>query len=66
MEPADVIQLFQVLDDIKLVLTDVKVLIEVVISGTFLLTGLSIVFGSREVIISEDAMQPYISMRYAW
>jgi len=39
MEPADVIQLFQVLDDIFLVLTDVKVLIEVVISGTFLLTG---------------------------
>ena len=30
MEPADVIQLFQVLDDIQLVLTDIKVLIEVV------------------------------------
>ena len=39
MEPADVIQLFQVLDDIQLLLTDIKVLIEAVISGTFLLTG---------------------------
>lgn len=39
MEPADVIQLFQVLDDIQLLLTEIKVLIEAVISGTFLLTG---------------------------
>lgn len=39
MEPADVTQLFQFLDDIQILLTDIKVLIEVVISGTFLLTG---------------------------
>lgn len=39
MEPADVTQLFQFLDDIQLLLTDIKVLIEAVISGTFLLTG---------------------------
>lgn len=39
MEPADVTQLFQVLDDIQLLLTDIKDLIEAVISGTFLLTG---------------------------
>lgn len=40
MEPADVTQLFNVLDDIQLLLTDIKVLIESVISGTFLLTGI--------------------------
>lgn len=39
MEPADVTQLFQVLDDIQLLITEIKVLIEAVISGTFLLTG---------------------------
>lgn len=39
MEPADVTQLFQFIDDIQLLLTDIKVLIEAVISGTFLLTG---------------------------
>ena len=39
MEPADVTHLFQFLDDIQILLTDIKVLIEAVISGTFLLTG---------------------------
>lgn len=49
MEPADVTQLFQVLDDIQLLLTDIKVLIEAVISGTFLLTG--IIVGVIVIII---------------
>ena len=39
MEPADVIQLFQVIDDIQILLMDIKILIEAVISGTFLLAG---------------------------
>lgn len=39
MEPADVTQLFQVLDDIQLMLADIQVLFEVVISGLFLLGG---------------------------
>jgi hypothetical protein len=39
MEPADVTQLFQVLDDIQLMLADIQVLFEVVISGVFLLGG---------------------------
>lgn len=39
MEPADVTQLFHVIDDIQLLLTDIRVLIEVVVSGTFILTG---------------------------
>ena len=39
MEPADVTQLFQCLDDIQLLLTDIQVLFEVVISGVFLLGG---------------------------
>lgn len=39
MEPVDVTQLLQVLDDVQAMLSDIKVLIEAVISGTFLLTG---------------------------
>jgi hypothetical protein len=39
MEPADVTQLFQFLDDIQLLITDIQVLFEVVISGVFLLGG---------------------------
>ncbi len=39
MEPADVTQLFNVIDDIQLLLTDIKVLVEAGISGTFLLAG---------------------------
>lgn len=39
MEPVDVTQLFQVLADVQVMLSDIKVLIEAIISGTFLLTG---------------------------
>jgi len=42
MEPADVIQLLQVLDDIQLLLTDIKVIMEVVVSGTFMLSGVMV------------------------
>ena len=39
MEPADVIQFLQVLDEIQLLITEIKDIMEVVVSGTFILTG---------------------------